>query len=448
MKRLIATACLVLAASAHAQAGSSAPSSTGEVADNAADAHFAVHTQATLTLQSQPPFAAPYGGANSLLHRGDTRETFDITLFVGVRPWRGLEVWINPELDQGFGLANTLGAAGFPSAEAYKVGKAYPYQRLQRAFARQTIDLGGGEAKVDADLNQFAGTRTNDRLVLTAGKISVGDLFDTNQYAHDPRGDFLNWAAVDAGTFDYAADAWGYTTGAAAELYVSRFVLRGGVFNLGQVPNSENQATDFSQLAFIAELEHRHTILGQDGKVAVTAFFNHAKMARLRDAVAYAQANGGLPNPVPVRHFATRPGVSVNLEQAVASGVGLFARAGIADGRYEAYEFTDIDRTVSFGAALDGKRWHRERDKAGIALIDNQASRARLDYLAAGGLGILIGDGRLPHPGDERIAEVFYELGVAKGAHLTLDGQIIDNPAYNRDRGPVEAVALRLHGQF
>ena len=179
---------------------------------------FAFHGQATYLNQYNPPFRAPYSGQNSLIPNIG-RETDDITLYAGMRLWQGAEAWINPEIDQGFGLSSSVGVAGFPSGEAYKVGADYPYTRLHRAFFRQTIDLGGETQKVDAGLNQFSGSQTSDRLVLTVGKIGVVDIFDTNKYAHDPRSDFMNWSIVDTGTFDYAADAWGYTVGAAAEWY-------------------------------------------------------------------------------------------------------------------------------------------------------------------------------------------------------------------------------------
>jgi len=192
---------------------------------------WAIHGQATLVVQGVGGFDSPYAGANSLTPH-QLRETIDATAFIGARPWSGAELWINPEIDQGFGLSNTLGVAGFPSAEAYKVGRSTPYLRWQRAFLRQTIGLGGPRETVAAAANQLAGQRDADRIVVTAGKFGVGDVFDTNAYAHDPRGDFLNWSAVDTGSFDYAADAWGYTTGVAGELYRGDWTLRAGLFNL------------------------------------------------------------------------------------------------------------------------------------------------------------------------------------------------------------------------
>ncbi len=193
--------------------------------------------QTTLTGQYALPFHAPYQGANSL-ESNAARETWDATIFLGARLWSGAELWVNPELDQGFGLSGTLGVAGCPSGEAYKVGANVPYVRMPRVFVRQTVNLGGPTQVLGADVNQFARTQTANRLVVTFGKFAVTDIFDANQYAHDPHADFLNWAIIDAGTFDYAADAWGYTYGLTLEGYDAPWVFRLAMFDLSIVPNS------------------------------------------------------------------------------------------------------------------------------------------------------------------------------------------------------------------
>ncbi len=194
---------------------------------------------------------APPTAAQIVSHRTRDAKPRDATAFVGLRLWNGAEAWVNAEIDQGFGLDATLGVAGFTSGEAYKKGADYPYTRLHRAFIRQTIDLGGETQKVDAGINQFAATQTSDRLVFTVGKFSVGDIFDTNKYAHDPRSDFLNWSIIDAGTFDYAAEAWGYSLGAAAEWYQGDWTVRGGVFDMSIVPNSTDLDPNFGQFQWI-----------------------------------------------------------------------------------------------------------------------------------------------------------------------------------------------------
>ncbi len=407
---------------------------------------LAVHGQATLVAQGTPGFRSPYEGPNSLTPR-QLRETIDATLYAGVSPWRGGELWVNPEVDQGFGLSNTLGVAGFPSAEAYKVGKSSPYVRLQRLFFRQTIDLGGDAEPVAAAANQFAGRHRADRLVVTAGKFSVGDVFDTNRYAHDPRADFLNWAIVDAGSFDYAADAWGYSSGIAVELYRAAWTLRLGAFNLSTIPNGETLERGFGQFQLDGEVEHRHRLGGHDGAVRMTLFRNEGRFGRFDDALAVA-GPGGAPDTALVRTRRSRVGVHLNLEQAVSEHAGIFARAGIADGAVEPYDFTDIDRTAAAGVAIDGGGWGRKADTLGIAVVVNGISAEHRRYLAAGGVGVLIGDGRLPHPGAEAIGEAYYSWRPAGPVAVTLDYQLVADPGYNRDRGPASVVAVRLHGQF
>lgn len=417
------------------------------VAQDANPENWAIHGQATLVVQGVDDLASPYRGTNSLLP-DQVRETIDATAYLGVRPWAGAEIWANPEIDQGFGLSDTLGVAAFPSAEAYKVGKTAPYFRLQRLFVRQTIDLGGARENVAGAANQLAGTRTADRLVVTLGKFGVGDVFDASAYAHDPRGDFLNWAIVDAGTFDYAADAWGYSYGVAAEYYRGPWTLRLGAFNLSKVPNGETLETGFGQYQLDAELEHRHSIAGREGAIRVTLFRNRGRFSRYDDAVALAAATGQPIDPALTRTRRTRLGADLNIEQAVTGTLGLFARAGVADGAIEPYDFTDIDRTLSFGSAVRGKGWGRAADRIGVALVVNGISAAHRRYLAAGGLGVLIGDGILPHPGTETVGEAYYDLAAIKGIDLTFDYQHVANPGYNRDRGPANVVALRVHGAF
>jgi high affinity Mn2+ porin len=408
---------------------------------------FAFHGQFTYVEQETDGFKAPYAGPNSL-SPGQGRETTDLTLFAGARLWRGAQVWINPEIDQGFGLDDTLGVAGFPSGEAYKVGKNHPYVRMQRLFVRQTVDLDGDREPVAADINQLGGYHSANRWVFTLGKFSVVDVFDNNQYAHDPRNDFLNWAAIDTGSFDYAADAWGYTVGAAAERYQGAWTVRAGVFDLSNVPNSEHLEPGIHEIQGDLELERRHEILGHPGKLMVTAFDSRARMGLLDEAVALAQASGNPVDIAATRRLRDRIGADVNLEQELTKELGMFARVGKSSGNVEAYEFSDIDRTVAVGLSLKGSRWARGDDTIGLAGINNDISAARQRYLNAGGLGILVGDGQLPHPGPEQILETYYSASLFRYAQLTLDYQWVDHPGYNRDRGPVSIFAMRVHAQL
>jgi high affinity Mn2+ porin len=409
---------------------------------------WAIHGQATFVLQAHPDLRSPYEGPNSLRGQGEAKETFDATLYAGFRPWSGAEIWVNPEIDQGFGLSNTLGVAGFPSGEANKVGKAQPYAKLPRWFLRQTINLGGDSEKVDADLNQLGGRQRSNRLVVTVGKFSVVDVFDTNEQAHDPRSDFMNWTIIDAGTFDYAANAWGYTYGAAAELYAGPWAFRAGAFDLSDVPNSERLDPRFSQYEFDGEIEHRHSILGQPGKLKVTLYLNHGRMGRFEDAIRLAEQTGGPADIAAVRQTRNRAGISFNLEQQVSKSTAMFVKGGLTNGNIEPYEFTDVDRTLAVGATVKGTGWGRGDDTVGVAGVVNGITRVHQQFLHAGGLGILVGDGKLPHPGGEYLAEAYYDVALAKPLHLSFDAQLVVHPGYNRDRGPVPVGGLRLHAQF
>jgi high affinity Mn2+ porin len=407
---------------------------------------FVVHGQTTFIEQYAPPFHAPYQGRNSLDSNAG-REAWETMFAAGLELWPGAELWIDPEIDQGFGLSDTEGVAGYVNGAASKVGAAAPYARIQRAFVRQTIDLGGDTQKVDADQNQFAGSQTSDRLVLTIGKYSVTDIFDTNDYAHDAYTDFMNWALIDTGTFDYASDAWGYTYGASAEWYRGDWTLRGGLFDLPVVPNSTELDPQFAQFQWLGEVERRWELGEHPGKIAVTGFLSRGRLGSYQDAIELAQITGGPADISAVRQYTSRGGVSLNLEQEITSDLGAFARAGMANGNVEPGAYTDIDRTAAAGLQLSGKQWGRPDDTFGLAGVVNGITKIHQQFLNDGGLGILVGDGMLPHPGPEQILETYYEFPVSD-FKLTLDYQFIVNPGYNEDRGPASVIGARAHTEF
>ena len=421
----------------------------GEPAPSPQD--WAIHGQSTFVEQYHPGFSSAYRGPNSLDpgSRGD--ETWDVTAYGGLRPWPGAELWVNPEVDQGFGLSNTTGLAGFASSEAYKVGAATPYVRVPRLFLRQTIDLGGDRQPVEPDLNVLGGSQTSNRAVLTVGKFSVVDVFDTNKYAHDARNDFLNWTVVDAGAFDYAADAWGFSYGASAEWYHDWWVLRAGLFDGSRTPNSSALDTTFgAQFQTVLEAQANYSLGGEAGDAKLLGFWTRAKLATFAELLSYFAANpdGNLVGAEAIRHLRNKFGGSVNFEQAITGDIGAFLRASLSDGRTEAYDFTDVDRSLSLGLSANGNRWGRAADTIGAAFVVNALSKAHKDYFADGGVGILVGDGKLVNAGPEQIVETYYSAGIYRGVEVTGDYQLVNHPAYNVDRGPVSIFAIRLHGQF
>ncbi len=409
---------------------------------------WSVHGQMTLVEQYHPAFRSPFRGHNSLDPGSRGNETIDATLFAGIRLLDGVEAYANPEIDQGFGLSNTLGVAGFPSGEAYKVGKASPYFRLHRLFLRLSFDLGGEMVSIADGANQIAGSRTADNFVITAGKFSVTDVFDTNSFAHDPKGDFLNWAIIDSGAYDYAADAWGYTYGVAAEWTRSWWTLRAGLFDLSRVPNTTELVRGFGQYELVAEAEERHTLRGQDGKVRLLAFVNRGRMGSYRDAVALGLATHSVPDTALVRQPAFRPGIALNAEQQIDDELGAFARLSFSDGSEEAFEFTEINESLALGLALKGARWARPDDTVGAAFVVNGISKSAQAYFAAGGIGILIGDSALPRYATENVFEAYYSATLTDQFAIGADYQLVVNPAYSAVRGPVSILGARLHASF
>ena len=410
---------------------------------------WSMYGQFTGVTQWNPAFTAPYTGQNSLSPKSSNATTTDLTLFAGMRVWGG-ELWANPEIDQGFGLSNTLGVAGFPSGEAYKVGANSPYLRLPRLFYRQVINLGGEEQTIAPAANQLGRTQSVDNVILTIGKFSVTDVFDTNTYAHDPRSDFMNWSIVESGAFDYAADAWGFSKGASIEWTQSRWTLRGGLFDLSTVPNTVNLDPTFSQYEWVGELEERYQLSEHPGIIKLLGFVNQGRFGSYADALQLQRQTGSLmPDTALVRRFSSRPGVALNLEQEVSSDLGAFARASMNDGSKEADDFTEINQSLAAGLSLKADRWGRHDDTIGFAAVANGLSNDARNYFAAGGMGILIGDGHLNY-GSEKIMETYYSYSVPGVDHLmlTLNYQYVVNPAYNRDRGPVNIFGMRVHKEF
>jgi high affinity Mn2+ porin len=410
-----------------------------------------VKFQSTYIWQKSPGFPAAYSGQNSLGAERQSGYTFTATAFLGARPWRNGEVYLNAEVGQGAPLSGLLGLGGFSNGEATKVSGSQLKGYLQRLFLRQTWNLGGESEYLESDFNRMAGTVDKDRFVLTVGNFATLDVFDGNAYAKDPRTQFLNWNNMAMTAFDYAADARGFGWGFAGEWYQGDWVLRFGRMTGPKEPNAE--ALDyriFKHYGDQIELEHDHQIAGQPGKIRLLGWRGHAVLATFRDASAwYISHPGGDPQAIfNVRNNEqTKYGFGINVEQALSDDLGIFLRAMHADGRTETYAFTEVDGSFSTGLALKGSAWGRADDTLGLSWMRNTISTDRRNYLSLGAISFFIGDGGLNYR-PESILETYYSLKVTRGLWLSGDYQRIANPAYNADRGPVDIGSLRVHAEF
>ncbi|MEN3209137.1 carbohydrate porin [Methylorubrum populi] len=417
------------------------------------DARFSLHGQTTFVNQGVTGFRAPYRGPQSLVP-DQAQATTTATLFLGLKLFEGTELYYNPEFSQGFGLSRTLGVAGFVNGEAQKAGAPFPKLRSNRYFVRQTFGLGGETEAVPDGPNSIAGTRDVERITVIAGKFALGDFFDGNAYAHDPRVDFMNWGLWASAAWDFPANLPGFTQGVMVEYNRADFAVRAAYTQVPKEPSSDVlDPRVFERAGAVIEFEERHTLplLDQPGRLRLGLFSNVGNTANFRQAVALTQS--GAFADINTAAAATREprrksGAYLNLEQALTADLGLFARASVNDGRNESLSFTDIDGSVSGGLSLKGTAWGRPQDTIGLGAAANRISPSHRAYFANGGLGLLIGDGRLDRYAPERAVEVYYALNLTKAVTMSFDYQHVENPAYDRDRGPADFIGTRLHTDF
>ena len=415
--------------------------------DTVKQQRFNFHFQQTIITQYKPSFSAPYSGQNSLLTTSETQSSITSTLFGTARLWKGAEAYFNPEISGGAGLSKTLGVAGFPNGETFRVGSAEPKIYIARLYFKQNFEWGTEKDTIKDDVNQLAGLKSKRYFSIAVGKFGMADFFDGNEFSHDPRTQFMNWALMDNAGWDYPANTRGYTLGATAELGQPTWTLR---FAFTLVTTEANMSTWDAKIGRAntqtLEFEKRYQLSGQKGTLRLLAFTNNGKFGNYRDAITQ---NPSAPNVDSTQAYGRHKyGFGINADQYLTKDFGVFAKASYNDGHTETWFFTEIDRSLTFGAMLKGTSWKRSDDELGLAFIANGLSADHRDYLAAGGYGFLIGDGRLNYS-PELIAELYYKVNAfQKKFWLTPDYQFILHPAYNADRGPVNVFGIRAHVEF
>ncbi len=308
-----------------------------------------IHGQFTVIGQGYAAFRSPYQGQNSLSGANQAKETVSSTAFIGFRPWDGTDIYINPEITQGFGLSETVGVAGFPSFEAQKASFPMPRADVARVYLQQTFGLGGEQETIEDGPNQIAGKEDISRLTIIAGKLAVTDFFDNNAYAHDGRTQFFNWNIDCCGSYDWTMDQLSYTWGAMAELNQKFWAFRAGYFLVPVVSNSDNLDTHFPDGEYIGELELRYSLFSQPGKLRLMGWANRANMGSYAAALAEPLTAPNYPDITLVRQVQTNYGFEANLEQAITDDLGVFSRASWNAGLYEIIAWTDCDESLSVG---------------------------------------------------------------------------------------------------
>jgi high affinity Mn2+ porin len=416
------------------------------------DSAWNFHFQFTGIFQYNPTFHSPYVGQNSF--RPEAAGAFSVTstAFLGRKLWPGASIYFNPEMAGGQGLSSTLGIAGFPNGETFRIGADQTVVYVARIFIRQQINLDKEHFDtLDDAINQVRERVSTKRITINLGKMGIADFFDQNAVSHDPRSDFMNWSLMNQGAYDYAANTRGYTGALIVEYYTPGWVLRGGTaleptYANGPYLNFNWIKTNSETF----EIQRDYNINKKPGTVRLLLYYNTSKAPNYQSVineykngtdtsldVIYGKAYGG-----------KKYGIGLNLNQSISNRLNSFFRLGWNDGKTASWAFAEIDNSFSLGFRYYGIGNNRPLDNIGLAFVSNGISSEHRDFLNTGGYGFMIGDGKLPNYTRENIAEIFYEVKLFENLFATIDYQFVSHPAYNQDRGPLSLLAARVHIYF
>ena len=415
---------------------------------------YTLHAQETTVSQYRPMFNAKYTGEHSQTTEEQWATTLTSTIFAGVKLWKNAQVILNPEIAGGSGLSSAFGIAAFTNGEAFRVGSPEPKIYIARAFFRQLIPLTKEREWQEDGENKIQQLIPTKYISLTAGKVSIADYFDDNSFSHNPRTQFLSWGLMSNGAWDYPANTRGYTPSAIIEFVTPKLEIRYAVSMMPVTANGNIMDKNINKAnANSFEIKYKYRLMGQPGKISALAFYNTAFMGSYKAQNIISTPDSLNPifytndySIVASRQYGrSKYGFGLNLEQNLTDNVGIFARASYNDGKNETWCFTEIDRAFSIGTSIKGSKWKRKDDVLGFAYCISGLSNEHANYLSKGGLGFIIGDGNLNYS-NEHLLETYYSASFLNGKIVpSLVYQFILNPAYNKDRGPINVFSLRLH---
>jgi len=439
-------------ADSQAEAAADPPTAeTESMFPHSKDTRFWLSGQANFIFQTHPGFHALYSGQNSLSPHYEKAVSRLLTLYTGIRINNSTEILVDVEEAGGTALSTGLGLAGNPDLDIVRNPSLSKAPYLARGIFHKVFALSDDKVEnLRTPLSLFD-ELPRRRLEIRFGKFSMPDFFDVNSVGSDTHFQFTNWSVDNDGAYDYAADTRGYTVGAVADYEDGSWGFRFGEALMPKVANGIDLVWQpWKTHAENFEFELRHGVIPKkSGVVRLLGYTNYANMGIYRDAVIQFE-EGLVPAPDITHHpwHTTRKyGFGINLEQNLTPNVTAFARWGWDNGKTESFAYTEIDLTIATGLRVNGAKWNRKQDRAGVAFVSNGIKKDHQNYLANGGYGFLIGDGRLNY-GRENIVESYYTAHVWRGLYLAPGLQYIVNPGYNRDRGPVIVPSLRAHVEF
>ncbi|HEY4762797.1 MAG TPA: carbohydrate porin [Candidatus Sulfotelmatobacter sp.] len=414
------------------------------------DSRFWLSGQANFIFQTHPDFPALYSGPHSLSPHYEKATSRVVTLYTGVRLSNSTEILVDIEEAGGAALSNGLGLAGDTDLDIVRnplLSKA-PY--LARGMIHKVLALSKDQVENQRSSFSLFEELPRRRLEVRFGKFSMPDFFDINSVGSDTHLQFTNWTIDNNGAYDYAADTRGYTVGFTADYEDGNWGFRFAEALMPKVANGIDLVwKPWQAHAENLEYELRHGMIPHHpGVVRLLAYTNYANMGIYREQIMQAAERDATPDiTAHPWHITRKYGFGINLEQSLTHYLTAFGRFGWDNGKTESFAYTEVDQTFAEGVGAKGAWWHRQQDRAGIAFVTNAIKKDHQNYLAAGGLGFLLGDGELRY-GRENILESYYTAHVWRGIYLAPGVQHVVDPGYNRDRGPVIVPSFRAHIEF
>lgn len=436
-----------------ATATAAAPTLT--MAPHPVNSRYWVSGQANIIYQGRLPFHSPYQGPNSFRNSAEYKTSMVGTLYTALRATHSVryntDLILDLESAGGRGLSQALGLAGFTNLDVVRNPTLGSTPYLARYQIHQVIGLTSDTVDQDPGFFALADKVPARRIEFRIGKLTLPDFFDLNSIGSDSHLQFMNWTIDNNGAWDYAADTRGYTVGGMAEYDDRNWSLRYGLFAMPTVANGIDMDWAFSRAhAQNGEFEMRRSLVpGRKGVTRLLFYANRAHMGTYREAVqAYLAGTDVTPTISLHEHFgALKYGFGYNIEQELTPNLRVFGRFGWNEGQHESFAYTEVDQTAEAGSDYFGAAWHRPNDRLGLAFVSNAIKRDHQNYLRLGGSGFLLGDGNLNY-GRENIVESYYTWHAWRGLFYSVDVQHINNPGYNRDRGPVWVGSVRAHVDF
>ena len=414
------------------------------------DTRFWLSGQANFIFQTHPPFTAPYSGPHSLSPDYEKATSRVMTFYTGVRLNNSTEILVDIEEAGGAALSQGFGLAGNTDLDIVRNPLLSKEPYLGRGMIHKVFALSKDKVENQRSYLSLFDELPRRRLELRFGKFSMPDFFDINSVGSDTHLQFINWTTDNNGAYDYAADTRGYTVGLTADYEDRNWGFRFAEALMPKIANGIDLVWRPWQVhSENFEYELRYGVIPKkSGVVRLLAYTSYANMGIYRDQIALAEEDHTTPDITDHPwHITRKYGFGVNLEQSLTANLTAFARFGWDNGKTESFAYTEVDQTFAEGLGASGGWWHRKQDRAGIAFVSNAIKKDHQEYLADGGLGFLLGDGNLNY-GRENILETYYTAHVWRGIYLAPGVQHINDPGYNRDRGPVIVPTFRAHVEF